>query len=68
MNSYKILALIGDGIAYEIVPEAVKVLTAVEQKHGLDLELVGPYEFGAKYYADHDMKQGWSPEITRTIV
>ena len=68
MNSYKILALIGDGIAYEIVPEAVKVLTAVEQKHGLDLELIGPYEFGAKYYADHDMKQGWSPEITRELL
>jgi len=63
MKSYKILALIGDGIAYEIVPEAVKLLAAVEQKHSLKLELIGPYEFGAKYYATHDMKQGWDPEI-----
>ena len=58
MNSYKILALYGDGIAYEIVPEALKLLDAVERVYSVDLEVIGPYEFGAKYYADHDMKQG----------
>jgi 3-isopropylmalate dehydrogenase len=68
MTSYKILALIGDGIAYEIVPEALKVLEAVEQVYGVDFDIIGPYEFGAKYYADHDMKQGWDTEITRDLL
>jgi 3-isopropylmalate dehydrogenase len=68
MSSYKILALYGDGIAYEIVPEGLKVIDAVEQVYGLDLEVIGPYEFGAQYYADHDMKQGWDPEITRDLL
>ena len=68
MNNYKILALVGDGIAYEIVPEALKLLEAVEQISGIELEVIGPYEFGAKYYADHDMKQGWDTEITKELL
>ncbi len=65
---YKILALIGDGIAEEIVPEAVKVLKAVEETYGFDLEILGPYGFGAKYWVDHDMKRGWDPAITEEII
>jgi len=68
MTKYKILALIGDGIAYELVPEALKLLDTVEQVYNVDFETIGPYEFGAKYYADHDMKQGWDPAITRGLL
>jgi len=67
MTKYKILALVGDGIAYELVPEALKLLDAIEQVYDVDFETIGPYEFGAKYYADHDMKQGWDPAITRDL-
>jgi hypothetical protein len=68
MNSYKVLALIGDGIAKEIVPESIKVLRAVEEVLDFNLDIIGPFEFGAKYYADHDMKEGWDPEITRELL
>ncbi|MCF7982606.1 MAG: 3-isopropylmalate dehydrogenase [Pseudomonadales bacterium] len=37
--SQKILVLKGDGIGPEIVNEAIKVLTAVQHKFGLDIEL-----------------------------
>jgi len=64
---YTILGLVGDGIAGEIVPEAMKVLKAAEEKYGLNLEILGPYDFGAKYWVDHDMKQGWDPAITEGL-
>jgi len=67
-RSYKVLALVGDGIAHEIVPEALKLLEAVQGAYGLDLEVMGPYEFGAKYYADHDMRSGWDPAVTRELL
>jgi len=65
---YKVLALVGDGIAHEIVPEALKLLEAVQAAYGLDLEVMGPYEFGAKYYVDHDMRMGWDPAVTRELL
>jgi 3-isopropylmalate dehydrogenase len=67
-RKYKILALIGDGIAEEIVPEAIKVLGAAEEAHGFDLEVLGPYSFGAKHWVDHDMKEGWDPSVTEELV
>lgn len=57
-RKYSILALVGDGIAGEIVPEAVKVLEASRDRYGFDYELVGPHAFGAQYYVDHDMEAG----------
>jgi 3-isopropylmalate dehydrogenase len=67
-RKYRILALIGDGIAAEIVPETIKVLKAVSKKYGFGLDLIGPYDFGAKYYVDHGMKTGWDPEITPELL
>ena len=67
-RSYKILALVGDGIAEEIVPEAVKVLMAAEEAYSINLEILGPYDFGAKYWVDHDMKNGWDPAITEELI
>jgi len=66
-RQYKILALIGDGIAEEIVPEAIRVLRAAEEAYGFDLEILGPYGFGAKYWVDHDMKSGWDPAIQEDL-
>ena len=64
---YTILGLVGDGIAGEIVPEAMKVLKAAEEKYGFNLEILGPYDFGAKYWVDHDMRQGWDSTITEGL-
>ena len=60
--------MVGDGIAEEIVPEAIKVLRAVKEVYGFDLDIIGPYEFGAKYYVDHDMEEGWDPAVTRELL
>ncbi len=65
---YKILGLIGDGIAEEIVPEAVKVLKAVEETFSLDLEIIGPHPFGAEYYLNSNKTVAWHPAITRELI
>jgi 3-isopropylmalate dehydrogenase len=67
-RKYKILALIGDGIAEEIVPEAIKVLQSAEEAYGFELEIFGPYGFGAKYWIDHDMERGFDPAITEELI
>jgi len=67
-RKYKILALVGDGIAEEIVPEAIKALMAAEEAYGFDLEILGPYGFGAKYWVDHDMRRGWDEEVTEDLI
>jgi len=67
-RKYTILALVGDGIAGEIVPEAIKVLEAARDRYGFDYELIGPYDFGAQHYVDHDMEAGWDPAITPELL
>ena len=67
-RKYSILALVGDGIAEEIVPEAVKALEAARDRYGFDYELIGPHDFGAQYYVDHDMEAGWDPAITPELL
>ncbi len=67
-RKYAILALIGDGIAKEIMPEAIRVLRSAEEAYGFDLEILGPYGFGAKYWVDHDMKEGWDPAVTEELI
>ena len=66
-QKYKILGLLGDGIADEIIPEGLNVLKAVEDKFGLDLEILGPYPVGAKYWVDHDLKRGWPEDLTEEL-
>jgi len=67
-RKYKVLALIGDGIAHEIVPEALKVLETVQEVNGFDAELIGPYGFGAQHYVDHNMKEGWDQAVTAELL
>lgn len=68
VRHYKILGLIGDGVASEIVPEAIKVLKACENACGVNLEILGPYPLGAKYWLDSSKKTAWDPEITRELI
>lgn len=68
VRSYKILGLIGDGIAQEIVAEAIKILRVSEEAYGFNLEILGPYPFGAKYWFDSGRKSAWHPTITRDLI
>ncbi len=68
VRKYRILGLIGDGIAEEIVPEGVKILRACEEAYNFDLEIFGPYPFGAQYWLDSGRKASWHPEITRELI
>jgi 3-isopropylmalate dehydrogenase len=68
LRTYKILGLIGDGIAEEIVPEAIKVLQAASEMYNFNLEILGPYPFGAKYWLNSGRKASWHPAITRDLI
>jgi len=50
-----IAVLEGDGIGPEIVSESIKVLKAVENKHGHEFELITA-PFGAKAYVSKDLR------------
>ena len=67
-RKYKVLALIGDGIAEEIVPEALKILRGAEKTFDFNLEILGPYPLGARYWIEHDKKTVWDPAITEDII
>ncbi|WP_109435914.1 MULTISPECIES: tartrate dehydrogenase [Aquimarina] len=49
MNNYNIAVVPGDGIGNEIVPEGIKVLEAVAQKHGFTISTTH-FDWGAGYY------------------
>ncbi|MCF2572341.1 tartrate dehydrogenase [Brevibacterium sp. UCMA 11754] len=54
MSLQKAIAVIpGDGIGQEVVPEGRRVLQAVSQKHGIDLEFVDFDFASADYYQAH---------------
>ncbi|TSE07382.1 tartrate dehydrogenase [Aquimarina algiphila] len=49
MNNYNIAVVPGDGIGNEIVPEGIKVLEVVAQKHGFTISTTH-FDWGAGYY------------------
>ncbi len=49
MKKYKIALIPGDGIGPEIVREGVKVIDAVSEKNGFEIEWI-EYPFGAEHY------------------
>lgn len=51
--SYRIAVIPGDGIGKEVVPEGVRVLTAVAEVCAFDLELVDFTFASAEYYREH---------------
>ena len=46
-NVYNIAVIPGDGIGLEVVPEAVKVLSAVKEKYSINIE----FEYMARLLA-----------------
>ncbi len=48
-RSYKIAVLAGDGTGPEVVKEGLKVLSAISEKTGFDVELI-PYDLGGERY------------------
>jgi len=49
MKKYKIALIPGDGIGPEIIREGVKVIDAVSEKNGFEIEWI-EYPFGAEHY------------------
>ena len=62
-GKYCIVVLPGDGIGKEVIPEAVKVLKAVEEQVGLNLEFV-EFPCGGEYYLKTGLE--WPEEAWQT--
>jgi len=62
-GKYRIVVLPGDGIGKEVIPEAVKVLKAVEEQVGLNLEFV-EFPCGGEYYLKTGLE--WPKEAWQT--
>jgi len=52
MRRYSIALIPGDGIGQEVIPEGVRVLRALADRHGFALDLV-EYPYGTDYYLAH---------------
>lgn len=53
MSNYKIAVVPGDGIGNEIVPEGLRVINAVAEKHNFSIE-TEEFGWGAGYYQKHN--------------
>ncbi len=53
MSNYKIAVVPGDGIGNEIVPEGLRVVKAVAEKHNFSIE-TEEFDWGAGYYQKHN--------------
>ena len=64
-RTYRVVVLPGDGIAREVIPEAVKVLKAVEDTvSGLNIEFI-QFECGFEYFKKH--QEPWSSDARSAI-
>lgn len=64
-RKYKIVVLPGDGIAREVIPEAVKVLKAAEDTvSGVNMEFI-EFECGFEYYKKH--REPWSSDARSAV-
>jgi tartrate dehydrogenase/decarboxylase/D-malate dehydrogenase len=52
MKTYRIAVIAGDGVGQEVVPEAKRLLAALEAKHGFRLEYADQ-PWGSDYYLAH---------------
>ncbi len=52
MPHFKIAVIPGDGIGREVIPEGIRVLTAVGERHGATFEFPS-YDWGSDYYFQH---------------
>src|SRR4029079_9543896 len=56
MTSFRIAVIPGDGIGREVVPEALKVLTAVAERTGGSITFTfDEYPWGCNYYLEHGL-------------
>jgi len=53
VSNYKIAVVPGDGIGNEIVPEGLRVVKAVAEKHNFSIE-TEEFDWGAGYYQKHN--------------
>jgi 3-isopropylmalate dehydrogenase len=60
-RKYRIAVLAGDGVGCEVVPEALKVLRAVEEVSSLNFEFIN-VDGGATYWLKTGRREEWSPE------
>ena len=64
-NKYNIAVIPGDGIGTEVMPEALKVLNIVSNKHGINLNF-DHFDFSSyEYYSKHGqmMPDDWKKQI-----
>ena len=52
MHTHRIAVIPGDGVGQEILPEAKRVLAALQAKHGFTLDYTD-YDWGSDYYLAH---------------
>ncbi len=65
-NVYNIAVIPGDGIGLEVVPEAVKVLSAVKEKYSINIEFEY-FDFAScDYYLEHGdmLPNNWKSQIS----
>jgi len=64
-NKYNIAVIPGDGIGTEVMPEALKVLEIISNKHGINLHF-DHFDFSSyEYYSKHGqmMPDDWKSQI-----
>jgi tartrate dehydrogenase/decarboxylase/D-malate dehydrogenase len=64
-KKYRIAVIPGDGIGVEVMPEAIRVLEAVKQRFGIELEYQHIEWASCEYYAKHGqmMPDDWKTQL-----
>ena len=65
MSAHRIAVIPGDGIGTEVMPEALRVLAAVQQKFGFQLDLTPIAWASCEHYAKHGemMPPDWKAQL-----
>lgn len=64
-KTYKVATIAGDGIGLEVLPEGIKVVKAVAEKYGIDVQLDAFDWASCDYYLEHGkmMPDEWFEEL-----
>lgn len=65
MQKHKVAVMAGDGIGTEVMPEGLRVLEAVTQKHGIEIEYTHFDWSSADYYQKHGamLPEDWFEQL-----
>ena len=65
MKKHKVAVMAGDGIGTEVMPEGLRVLEAVTQKHGIEIEYTHFDWSSAEYYQQHGtmLPEDWFDQL-----